>query len=242
MAHTAFLLGNADQDPSSLCHCFVFQVILFVSSFPAETLLPPSSPKHPALKCTPSNHLTHHPPYCDCLQTPGPLSQIPWRFNAWLTASFFLMMSCILTLFPSDFNVYVDSSSNTLAPGLDLMSTDIVLPSPLAAHSHGPGLHLSIPITTFINTNDQYPNQARLGFGHPTLPPLPPVFRFSTLGTRTSAVSSLTPMESTKIKGSYFLFTSCHLSPGLNSLLILLNSIVSALRFLWSPVSFAPAR
>lgn len=142
-------------------------------------------------------------------------------------------MSCILALFPSDFNVYVDNSSNTLAPGLDLMSEDIVLPSPLAAHSHGPGLHLSIPITTFINTNNQYPNHARLGFGHPTLRPLPPIFWFSTFRTRTSAVSSLTPMGST-IKGSCFLFTNCHLSPGLNSLLILLNSIVSVLQCLWS--------
>lgn len=52
------------------------------------------------------------------------------------------MMSYIPALFPSDFNVYVDNSSNILAPGLDLMSEDIVLPSPLVAHSHGPGLHL----------------------------------------------------------------------------------------------------
>lgn len=65
-------------------------------------------------------------------------------------------MSCIPALFPSDFNVYVDNSSNALAPGLDLlMSEDIVLPSPLAVHSHDHELHLSIPITNTQATPPQ---------------------------------------------------------------------------------------
>ena len=43
------------------------------------------------------------------------------------------------------------------------MSEDTVFPSPLAIHSHGHGLHVSIPITTLINTNTQYPNHATAG-------------------------------------------------------------------------------
>lgn len=159
MAHTAFLLDNADRDPPSTSFVSGYSVCFF---YPPETILPPppSPPKHLALKCTPSNHLTYHPPYCDHLQTPRPLSQIPWRFNTWLTASVFLMISCIPALFPSDFNVPVDNSSNALAPGLDLlMSEDIVLPSPLAVHSHGHELHLSIPKTNTQAT----PPQAWLG-------------------------------------------------------------------------------
>ena len=77
------------------------------------------------------------------------------------------------------------------------------------------------------------PRHRRLGLGHPALPPLPPIFQFSAFRTWASAVSSLTLMGSI-LKGSYFLFTNSHLSAGLNSLPILLNSIVSGLQFLWS--------
>ena len=125
------------------------------------------------------------------------------------------------SLFPSDFNVHVDNSSNTLAPGPDLTSKDLVLHSPSAIHSHGHVLHLSIPVTP-------KPHHCNLSFKHLTVQPPPPIFQFSTFSTWTSAVSSLTLLGST-VKGSYFLFTLCHLSPGLTFLLTLLNSVVYVL-------------
>lgn len=109
---------------------FVFQVFLFASSLPWNTITTTTTNKTPSSK-------VHTIQLCYLLPSLLWLSTDLWaalphslRILHLAHSQFFLMIFLYSSLFPSDFNVHVDNSSNTLAPGPDQRISSSTLPQP----------------------------------------------------------------------------------------------------------------